>query len=253
MGNTLTVNEYIKFKEYFNRVVLTMFELEQKKMEQYYKALMIADRYITYMQCYNLTESDEREIIVQNIMEKKGGSYADDLGLILENHIVDSNAREELYALTEYINGFGESDNAEYDNPEQKIESSSLQYRNNNCTVDLYQMNDMRVISSEDVGYVQLKVQFQNENYETMDEATFIPDNIAQAVYDYMNRDAYVKKIGFCMNEKDVFVFAIINDGESVRLLTDEIKRQKQIDEGLIGQLVNLYEEKIEKVMKEIV
>ena len=253
MGNTLTVNEYIKFKEYFNRVVLTMFELEQKKMEQYYKALMIADRYITYMQCYNLTESDEREIIVQNIMEKKGGSYADDLGLILENHIVDSNAREELYALTEYINGFGESDNAEYDNPEQKIESSSLQYRNNNCTVDLYQMNDMRVISSEDVGYVQLKVQFQNENYETMDEATFIPDNIAQAVYDYMNRDAYVKKIGFCMNEKDVFVFAIINDGESVRLLTDEIKRQKQIDEGLIGQLVNLYEEKIEKAMKEIV
>ena len=253
MGNTLTVNEYIKFKEYFNRVVLTMFELEQKKMEQYYKALMIADRYITYMQCYNLTESDEREIIVQNIIEKKGGSYADDLGLILENHIVDSNAREELYALTEYINGFGESDNAEYDNPEQKIESSSLQYRNNNCTVDLYQMNDMQVIISEDVGYVQLKVQFQNENYETMDEATFIPDNIAQAVYDYMNRDAYVKKIGFCMNEKDVFVFAIINDGESVRLLTDEIKRQKQIDEGLIGQLVNLYEEKIEKVMKEIV
>lgn len=253
MGNTLTVNEYIKFKEYFNRVVLTMFELEQKKMEQYYKALMIADRYITYMQCYNLTESDEREIIVQNIMEKKGGSYADDLGLILENHIVDCNAREELYALTEYINGFGESDNAEYDNPEQKIESSSLQYRNNTCTVDLYQMNDMRVISSEDVGYVQLKVQFQNENYETMDEATFIPDNIAQAVYDYMNRDAYVRKIGFCMNEKDVFVFAIINDGESVRLLTDEIKRQKQIDEGLIGQLVNLYEEKIEKAMKEIV
>ena len=253
MGNTLTVNEYIKFKEYFNRVVLTMFELEQKKMEQYYKALMIADRYITYMQCYNLTESDEREIIVQNIMEKKGGSYADDLGLILENHIVDCNAREELYALTEYINGFGESDNAEYDNPEQKIESSSLQYRNNTCTVDLYQMNDMRVISSEDVGYVQLKVQFQNENYEIMDEATFIPDNIAQAVYDYMNRDAYVMKIGFCMNEKDVFVFAIINDGESVRLLTDEIKRQKQIDEGLIGQLVNLYEEKIEKAMKEIV
>lgn len=253
MGNTLTVNEYIKFKEYFNRVVLTMFELEQKKMEQYYKALMIADRYITYMQCYNLTESDEREIIVQNIMEKKGGSYADDLGLILENHIVDCNAREELYALTEYINGFGESDNAEYDNPEQKIESSSLQYRNNTCTVDLYQMNDMRVISSEDVGYVQLKVQFQNENYEIMDEATFIPDNIAQAVYDYMNRDAYVRKIGFCMNEKDVFVFAIINDGESVRLLTDEIKRQKQIDEGLIGQLVNLYEEKIEKAMKEIV
>ena len=253
MGNTLTVNEYIKFKEYFHRVVLTMFELEQKKMEQYYKALMIADRYITYMQCYNLTESDEREIIVQNIMEKKGGSYADDLGLILENHIVDCNAREELYALTEYINGFGESDNAEYDNPEQKIESSSLQYRNNTCTVDLYQMNDMRVISSEDVGYVQLKVQFQNENYETMDEATFIPDNIAQAVYDYMNRDAYVRKIGFCMNEKDVFVFAIINDGESVRLLTDEIKRQKQIDEGLIGQLVNLYEEKIEKAMKEIV
>lgn len=253
MGNTLTVNEYIKFKEYFNRVVLTMFELEQKKMEQYYKALMIADRYITYMQCYNLTESDEREIIVQNIMEKKGGSYADDLGLILENHIVDCNAREELYALTEYINGFGESDNAEYDNPEQKIESSSLQYRNNTCTVDLYQMNDMRVISSEDVGYVQLKVQFQNENYEIMDEATFIPDNIAQAVYDYMNRDAYVRKIGFCINEKDVFVFAIINDGESVRLLTDEIKRQKQIDEGLIGQLVNLYEEKIEKAMKEIV
>ena len=68
-----------------------------------------------------------------------------------------------------------------------------------------------------------------------------------------MNRDDYVRKIGFCMNEKDVFVFAIINDGESVRLLTDEIKRQKQIDEGLIGQLVNLYEEKIEKAMKEIV
>ena len=39
IGVTLMVQEYLDFKKYYNRLVLKMFELEQKEKENYYEAL----------------------------------------------------------------------------------------------------------------------------------------------------------------------------------------------------------------------
>lgn len=50
IGVTLMVQEYLDFKKYYNRLVLKMFELEKKEKKNYYKALALADRYITYLE-----------------------------------------------------------------------------------------------------------------------------------------------------------------------------------------------------------
>lgn len=48
-----------------------MFALEEKKQDDYYRALSIADNYITYMQGYDLTVSDGKEDIIKNIIAEK--------------------------------------------------------------------------------------------------------------------------------------------------------------------------------------
>ena len=84
-----------------------------------------------------------------------------------------------------------------------------------------------------------------------MDEALFAVGNVKQAVYDYLNKRAYIKKIGLYMNGKDVFLFSSKNASLSVAVLTEQMKKVKRLDVGTQGALVEFYEEKIRKTMIE--
>ncbi len=46
MGNTVNVQEYMAFKSYYNRLVQTSFELEEKRHSDYYRALPLVEQYI---------------------------------------------------------------------------------------------------------------------------------------------------------------------------------------------------------------
>lgn len=46
IGKTLSIQEYLKFKEYYNRVLMEMFHLEAGFKAKYYQALMLADRWL---------------------------------------------------------------------------------------------------------------------------------------------------------------------------------------------------------------
>ena len=39
IGKSLSIQEYLHFKDYYNRLVLAMFDLEEKKRSDYYRAL----------------------------------------------------------------------------------------------------------------------------------------------------------------------------------------------------------------------
>ena len=85
-----------------------------------------------------------------------------------------------------------------------------------------------------------------------IDEALFAVNNIRQAVYDYLCRGAFIKKIGLYVNEKDIFLYSSKNSSLSVAVLTPEMRKVKGLDKGVQGQLVTFYEEQIKKTMIEL-
>ncbi len=175
IGRNLSIQEYLHFKDYYNRLVLTMFDLEEKERSDYYRALSVADSYIGYMKSYDLTVSDSREDIIRNIMAGKSLNYIGDLELILEIHVVSEKARDRLLELSDSIRYFNGKPEAEEDD---------------------------QLYADEPVDFkgAKIVVEVMNEEGRVTDEALFSSVNVVKAVSDYLGREAPVKRIGI---EKD--------------------------------------------------
>ena len=267
MGVLLTVMEYLNFKEYYNRLVVTMFELEEKSKRDYYRALQLADDYIAYMECYGLCVSDEKSVVVKNIAEEHGLSYVEDLELLLSHHMVAKNAKDKLEELIQKIRFF--ADERLFNvvvpvretckiNPiisERELMSGYIDPTPESLDPAIgflaEDYNDGNVVTAEDLAHIQIKIQFQNKEHIIVDEALFAVGNVKQAVYDYLNKGAYIKKIGLYMNGKDVFLYSSKNASLSVAVLTEQMKKVKRLDTGTQGALVEFYEDKIRKTMIE--
>ncbi len=65
-------------------------------------------------------------------------------------------------------------------------------------------------------------------------------------------RHAYIKKIGLYMNEKEVFLFTSKNGSLTIPVLDEKMRRIKHLDEGIQGEIVEFYEEKMKKLMVEL-
>lgn len=259
LGTSLSVQEYLKFKNYYNKVVLTMFELEEKFRSDYYRALVLADNYVTYMECYDLSYSDEKKLIVKNIMNEKSRNYISDLELIMEHHVVLDSAKDDIAECIQKIKFFDDEKVFEVEQPKEimsnRINVTGYIEENSNPVPEYFDMKDYNNaigVTAEDLSYIQIKIQFLNKEHVIMDEALFSVANIKKAVFDYLNRKAYIKKIGLFMNEKEVFLYSSKNGSISVLVLNEDMRRVKKLDKGIQGQLVDFYEEKIRKTMVEM-
>lgn len=267
IGIILTVQEYLKFKNYYNRVVLTMFELEEQFRTDYYRALVLADKYITYMNCYSLSHSDEKKLIVKNIMNEKSRNYMEDLELILAHHIVDKKAKDVLIELIDKIKHFSDDNNIKPSESNNVVEANNQKKEKSNFTgyadptpesLDIgmgflaEDYNDESIVTADDLSHIQIKIQFKNHDHVIVDEALFAASNVKKAVFDYLNRDAFIKKIGLYMNGKDVCLFSSKNSSLSVPVLTEQMKRIKRLNVGTQGELIEFYEDKIRKTMIEL-
>ena len=269
IGLTLTVMEYMNFKQYYNRLIMTMFDLEEKFRRDYYRALTLADTYTSYMECYGLSYSDEKRQIVKNIMEEKSRNYIDDLELLMSHHIVEKRAKDMLHELIQRIRYFSDEKLFEKNgNTESAIKGEAPVIRMQSVrmsglvdptpeSVDpalsfsVEDYNDGGIITADDLSNIQIKIQFQNKERVIVDEALFTVANVKRAVYDYLNRDAFIKKIGLYINGKDVFLYSSKNGSLSVAVLTEQMKRIKKLNQGTQGELIEFYEEKIKKTMIE--
>lgn len=271
IGVTLTVMEYMNFKQYYNRLIMTMFDLEEKFRRDYYRALTLADTYTSYMECYGLAYSEEKRQIVKNIMEEKSRNYIDDLELLMSHHIVEKRAKDMLQELIQKIKFFSDEKLFEkgvmapvQEEVKQEVPVMRMQPVRMSGLVDptpesldpaisfsAEDYNDGTVITAEDLSHIQIKIQFQNKERVIVDEALFTVANVKRAVYDYLNRDAYIKKIGLYINGKDVFLFSSKNASLSVAVLTEQMKRIKRLNQGTQGELIEFYEDKIRKTMIE--
>ena len=266
MGTTTNVQEYMAFKEYYNKLVITCFSLEEKKHTDYYRALPLAESYIAYMESYNMVFAESKKQLVGRVIAADTAGILEDLRQIMDNHIVDKAAKRKLEELMQKIKYFAEQDlfKDEVSHTEQVQSFTSMQSRfsgeidptpeslDPNIRFKATDYNDGVLVSVEDMQRIQIKIQFLNQNHVVVDEALFAVNNIRQAVYDYLCRGAFIKKIGLYVSEKDIFLYSSKNSSLSVAVLTPEMRKIKNLDKGVQGQLVTFYEEQIKKTMIEL-
>ena len=266
MGTTTNVQEYMAFKEYYNKLVITCFSLEKKKHTDYYRALPLAESYIAYMESYNMVFAENKKQLVGRVIAADTSGMLEDLRQIMDNHIVDKAAKRKLEELMQKIKYFAEQDlfKDEVSHTEQVQSFTSMQSRfsgeidptpeslDPNIRFKATDYNDGVLVSVEDMQRIQIKIQFLNQNHVVVDEALFAVNNIRQAVYDYLCRGAFIKKIGLYVSEKDIFLYSSKNSSLSVAVLTPEMRKIKNLDKGVQGQLVTFYEEQIKKTMIEL-
>ena len=208
IGVTLTVQEYLAFKTYYNQLVKRMFELEEKEKEFYYRALILADAYLRYMESYDLECADDEVTIITNIINESNEGYISDLKLIIDNHIVDAGAKEDLDELIRKIREFNkrESDDKMVDEVQQKLPAEVVapvpSFDGTGYVPQMYGMPAFPVVNQ---GIMQIVIQILNQDREIVDEALYAGNNIRQALYDYSTKDAYIKRLGFRNNGTDVF------------------------------------------------
>ena len=267
MGTTTNVQEYLAFKTYYNKLVLTCFFLEEKRHADYYRALPLAESYIAYMESYNMVFADSKKQLVGRVIASDTSGMLEDLGQIMDNHIVDGAAKRKLEELMQKIKYFSEQDlfKDEVNKREQTEQFMHMcptrftgeidptpESLDPNIRFKASDYNDGALVSVEDMQRIQIKIQFLNKNHVIVDEALFAVNNVRQAVYDYLCRGAFIKKIGLYVNEKDIFLYSSKNASLSVAVLTPEMRKIKHLDSGVQGQLVTFYEEQIKKIMIEL-
>ena len=201
IGVTLTIREYLNFKIYYNQLVSLMFELERQDKEDYYKALILSDRYLGYMRCYGLECIDARDEIIEQIVKECNANYLSDIDLILNNHIVDAGAKDDLEQLKGEIEHFHKKVEI-VDDPVaicEQIENLSQITR--------------QVVPQEFTqnNYLQLVIQLLDDKREVVDEALYASENISQALFDFERKDACIKRLGFRNNGVDVFYKEEVN------------------------------------------
>ena len=267
MGNTVNVQEYMAFKSYYNRLVQTSFELEARKHSDYYRALPLVEQYMAYMESYNMAFAENKKQLIKRVIDAATLGILEDLGQIMDNHMVEKNARKKLEELQQRSRYFGEQDLFKEEPIAEDVMPPTFIKRPIMMTGEIdptpesldpsinfkaTEYNDGQMVSVEDMQRIQIKIQFLNQNHVITDEALFATSNVRQAVYDYLCKRAFIKKIGLYVNEKDIFLFSSKNASLSVAVLTPEMRKVKRLNQGVQGQLVTFYEEQIKKIMIEL-
>ena len=208
IGNTLTVSEYLAFKRYYNRLVREVMRLDEEKHKNYYRALPIAEDYMELMASYNMVLSESKREIVEGIIAGKTDAYVENLDLIIEHHIVDEDAKRNLLMLKERIVYFADEDH--FCKPDKEPEPDKAKPVQILPAGFIPQIPMYQQAGAPLIGNMYFTLQCLNENREVVDEAYFATANMPQAMEDYRNKEAYIKRFG------------LIQDGRFVPLLSSE-------------------------------
>ena len=208
IGNTLTVSEYLAFKRYYNRLVREVMRLDEEKHRNYYRALPIAEEYMELMASYNMVLSESKREIVEGIIAGKSDAYLENLDLIIEHHIVDEEAKKDLLLLKERIVYFADEDH--FCKPDKELEPDKAKPVQILPAGFIPQIPMYQQVGAPLIGNMYFTLQCLNENREVVDEAYFATANMPQAMEDYRNKEAYIKRFG------------LIQDGRFVPLLSSE-------------------------------
>ena len=198
IGICLSVAEYLEFKRYYNRLVCKALHLEDEEHKAYYRALPIAELYMAVMDSYNMAYSEKKQEIIADIIDDKVIAYTDNLGLIMKHHIVDDTAREEIQNLMNRFIYFRDESYFEKKEPEKETKKIPL-VENPISQIPMYPN-----LMIPQIGNVYFTLQCLDKNMEVVDEAYFSTGNMPQAMEDYKNKEAYLKRFGLVQNGRFV-------------------------------------------------
>lgn len=210
IGKTLSVKEYLSFKDYYNKLMLISLGLDKNEKDRYYRALQIADEYISYMKGYDLYVSDDKDEVISNILSGKSLNYVGDLELILSNHVVFDGAKKELLILSDKIKGFDDVEEAK---------------KQKDPEIDLPFIEDVRVV-----------VTVLGDDGKALDAATFSADNFTSAAEIFLRKDAPIKKLSVERESETVDLFvnesgkvtSLAVPGDVKAISEDELDRAKK-------------------------
>ena len=185
IGKTLSILEYLKFKRYYNELVTKFLKLEEELKDRYYEALVLAEKYIDYMDIYDMAHNEDVEEIIADILADKVEYLTGDLKLIHDNHVVSDESKEMILALIESIKDFNKKEEPVEEEEEIPLPAG------------------FKIALSDSRNRVVVK--FMNEEGVLLDEGLYATNNLEKALEDFKNRCAPVKRIGIRTEAGDLF------------------------------------------------
>ena len=191
-------------KEHFAEAVLKALHLEDEEHRAYFRALPIAELYMAVMDSYNMVYSDSKKAIIEAIIVEDHQKYVDDLQMIMKHHIVDENARDEIQMLMDRFVYFKDENHFKKPACEEKLE------RQQPMVETMPQIPMYQNLMIPQIGNMYFTLQCLNEKKDVVDEAYFSMGNIQDAITDYSNRQAHIKRFG------------LVRDGQFLPLMSTE-------------------------------
>ena len=185
IGKTLSILEYLKFKRYYNDLVTKFLKLEEVLKDRYYEALVLAEKYMDFMDIYDMVHCEDVEEIISDIQADKTENLMEDLKLIHDNHVVSDESKEMIIALLEAIRDFNKKDEPVMEEEEIDLPAG------------------FRIALSDASNRIVVK--FMNADGVLMDEGVYASNNLEKALEDYKTKSAPVKRIGIRTVAGDMF------------------------------------------------
>ena len=217
MGNVLSANEYVQFKETYN-VLIAKYYLECQKQQQIYcDAMRLVDEYLIFIKCFLISEECDRQELIRQMLNHETDLMLQKLKEIKEEHMVTELVLNQVDMLMNDIAKFHiESDENARDTIEEAIEEAieetiekqsfvSEEKAQDGGVRDVRQIAEIIGTGRKKKKKMQVIVQVLDTNYKILDEAVYAKENIMQALYDLNNKNGKLKRIGIRSEDKEIF------------------------------------------------
>lgn len=212
IGKTLSVQEYLNFNAYYNKLSLLIFNYEKNKKEIFYRALRLANEYLEYLNMYDMKSDLDEKTVAYMIVNKDLEGIINKLKELETDYIVDQDAKDALDGLMEEINIF--PDKKKKDEKDKKEDTYTESPKDISQNINLQPHMPFQAVpviqqpmSFNNYGsFSQIVIQmFNKDTHAFMDEAVYVSSNLAKALEDYRSLHNVIKRFGIRANGQEIF------------------------------------------------
>ncbi len=183
ISKTVTLREYVEFKQYYNKLCETKLMLDEEERARRKHVHDLYVKYSDYAELYNVDIREESGLINEDV-----DSFLSDISFIMENHVGDPDVKDILKALFDDIKGLKPEPKPEV-KPEPIIEPVEPE-------VEVTTNEDFPALNND----YKLTVMCYNDDGDIEDRASYAVGNIDRAVSTYLQKEAFLKKL--CIKDK---------------------------------------------------
>ena len=212
ISKTVTLREYVEFKQYYNRLCETKLMLDTEENERRRIIHDIYLRYQAYTELYNVETIDEAELINENV-----DPFVTGLKVILNEHICDEDVKIVIKGLIDEVIAVKRV--PAVPEPAKEEPKPEVVETEPEPEVAAYvEPVDTEGVSPAFIGRFskspyRLMVMCFKENGDPEDRASYGLVNIERAVYTYMRKEAFVKQLLLVKENSSTLLYSSKNGG----------------------------------------